>query len=434
MHFFCFKKMAQSKQDLLTALVVFVCAYFMAAIFDINEQWMEMSSEFESFELDEIPFGLAFLSMVFAWFIWRRWSEKEESEKLLRQQVDLTNERERHLARAQITALAKSKQLTLLREMTGFLMLSTTASECLSVFSKYLFKLMPSVSGSIFRANANRFSLQKAWGGVCLESHSFSPYECWACRAGKTYDSFSGVCARPCSGELVNQICLPVNISGKLSGIVTLYRKDDLDDAIQQLHFSDREDLLNLLQPACDLLGIALTNLELREKLADESSRDALTGLLNRKGFVQAATRALQSATTSSKSLSFILFDIDHFKSINDEYGHDIGDRVLVHFADVIVDNIRAEDIFCRYGGEEFLLIMPCVSIEQAYQKADELRQIVEKNSIAILNNRDVALTVSGGVSAFMNKGDTLDELIKQADMAMYEAKNSGRNTIVKSA
>lgn len=432
MHFFCFKKMAQSKQDLFTSLIVFVSAYAVASIFDINEQWMEIASEFESIELDEIPFGLAFLSMVFAWFTWRRWSEKEESEKLLRQQVDLTNEREQRLANAQIAALTKSKQLTILREMTEFLMLSDSASECLSVFSNYLFKMMPSVSGAIFLANSNAFSLQETWGEDRLESQSFLSHQCWAFRSGKTYDSSTGVCARPCSGQLVNQICLPVKISEHLRGIVALYRKDDFDTAMYKLYFSDREDLLNLLQPACDLLGIALTNIALREKLSDESNRDALTGLLNRKGFLQAATRTLQSATTSGQPLSFIMFDIDHFKRINDEYGHDIGDSVLVSFADIIIANTRAEDVFCRYGGEEFLLIMPGVSLEQAFQKGDELRQIVMQTSILVLNKREVALTVSGGVSGYMNEGETLGELIKKADIAMYEAKNAGRNTISK--
>ena len=434
MYFFCFSKMTQSKQDLWVALIVFIVAYGGASVFDINEQWMEMSSQYESFELDEIPFGLAFLSMVFAWFIWRRWSEKEESEKLLRQQVGLTHEREQRLANAQIAALTKSKQLTVLREMTEFLMLSDNESECLSVFSKYLCKMMPSISGSVFLANSNTFSLQQTWGNDRLVSQSFLTHQCWAFRSGKTYDSSTGVCSRPCSVQLVNQICLPVKISQGLRGILTLYRTDDLDNAIHELYFSNRDDLLNLLQPACDLLGIALTNIALREKLSDESNRDSLTGLLNRKGFMQAATRALHSATTSLQPLSFIMFDIDHFKNINDEYGHDIGDQVLVSFTDVVLVNIRAEDIFCRYGGEEFLLIMPGVSLETAFKKADELRQIVMQTPILIRSKQRITLTVSGGVSSFMGKGEALDGLIKKADVALYEAKNSGRNAISKSA
>lgn len=418
----------------MIAIIVFIVAYVVASIFDINEQWMEMSSEYESIELDEIPFGLAFLSMVFAWFSWRRWSEKEESEKLLRQQVGLTHEREQRLESAQISALTKSKQLTVLREMTEFLMLSDDESECLSVFSKYLCKMMPSISGSVFLANSNTYSLRQAWGSESLVNHSFLSHQCWAFRSSKTYDSSAEVCSRPCSEQLVNQICLPVKISDGLSGMVILYRKDGLDNAIHQLYFSDRDDLLNLLQPACDLLGIALTNIALREKLSDESSRDSLTGLLNRKGFMQAATRALHSATTSMQPLSFIMFDIDHFKNINDEYGHDIGDRVLVSFADVVAANIRAEDIFCRYGGEEFLLIMPGVSLERAFKKADELRQIVMQTPILVRGKQGITLTVSGGVTSFMGKGETLDGLIKNADVAMYEAKSSGRNAIFKSA
>jgi diguanylate cyclase (GGDEF)-like protein len=420
----------QSKQDIATALIVFVIAYAVASFFDINEQWMEISEEYEAFELDEIPFGLAFLSMVFAWFTWRRWSEKEESEKQLRAQINLTSQREKRLAIVQTATITKSKQLTLLREMTEFLMLSDSSSECFSIFSNYLSKLLPTVSGSVFFEKSNNFTPQHFWGKEAIVNVPFSSKDCWAFRTGRTYDSHAGICSRSCSAGPTDQLCVPIKSADKLRGMVTIYCGSGLDEALADLYFENRDDLLNLLQPACDLLGIALSNIALRERLSDESNRDVLTGLLNRKGVIQAATRELQNSVSVNKPLSFMMFDIDHFKKVNDQYGHDIGDAVLVSLSSIISENIRAEDICCRYGGEEFLLIMPNSTIEQAFQKSEELRQIIQSTSIAVDNKVDIHITFSGGIACFPSDGDTLRELIKKADIALYESKKMGRNRI----
>ena len=424
------EKIPQSKQDMFTALIVFVIAYSVAAFFDINEQWMEIAEEYESFELDEIPFGLAFLAMVFAWFTWRRWSEKEESEKQLKEQIGLTREREKRLSTVQAATITKSKQLTLLREMTEFLMLSDSSAECFSVFSNYLSKLLPNVSGAVFFEKSNNCSLQHCWGGDATVNMPFSSKDCWALRTGKTYDSYAGICSHPCAARSVDQLCVPIKSSDKLHGILTLYRESCFDDALAELYFANRDELLDLLQPACDLLGIALSNIALRERLSDESNRDVLTGLLNRKGFVQAATREMKNALASQEKMSFMMFDIDHFKKVNDQYGHDVGDVVLVYFSDIISNNIRAEDILCRYGGEEFLLIMPNTTINFAYQKSEELRLAVQEALIPAQSGVDISITFSGGLSCFPEEGQTLRELIKTADVALYDAKRMGRNKI----
>jgi diguanylate cyclase (GGDEF)-like protein len=212
--------------------------------------------------------------------------------------------------------------------------------------------------------------------------------------------------------------------------MVAIYCESGLDEALAGLYFDNRDELLNLLHPACDLLGIALSNIALRERLADESNRDVLTGLLNRKGFIQAATRELQNSLTVQKPMSFIMFDIDHFKQVNDQYGHDIGDEVLVSFSNILSENIRAEDILCRYGGEEFLLIMPNSNAEQAFQKSEELRQIVQSASIVVDSKVNIHITFSGGIACFPDEGETLRELIKKADIALYESKRMGRNKI----
>lgn len=162
-----------------------------------------------------------------------------------------------------------------------------------------------------------------------------------------------------------------------------------------------------------------------RERLTELSHTDRLTGIANRQYLYEQALLELARADRYGYPVSAILFDIDHFKSFNDEYGHAEGDRVLAETAKLVSGIIRATDIFARWGGEEFIILLSHCGKEEAIKTAEKIREKVA--AAAISPHR--AVTISLGVAAFI-LGDTLDSMINRADFAMYEAKRSGRNCV----
>ena len=171
--------------------------------------------------------------------------------------------------------------------------------------------------------------------------------------------------------------------------------------------------------------------IETREDLHALTLRDPLTNLFNRRYMEEALDQEIQRATRNNNPLGIIMIDIDHFKEINDTHGHEAGDVVLKTLADFLSDNIRAGDIACRYGGEEFLLIFPDAPLKATRQRADNLREAVNALEITMANDRFRTPTMSFGVAAFPRDGSTRQALLRAADAALYRAKNSGRNRVV---
>ncbi|NNE41107.1 MAG: PleD family two-component system response regulator [Marinicaulis sp.] len=164
---------------------------------------------------------------------------------------------------------------------------------------------------------------------------------------------------------------------------------------------------------------------------------DQLTGLYNRRYLASHLSAMFDRAFWTGRSLAVMVLDIDHFKSINDTHGHDVGDKVLVEFADTVSKSVRGIDLACRYGGEEFLVAMPDTDMAFASVVAERLRQEVEGNKIVVNSGRDeISVTVSIGIASTENgpEEDTAQKLIKRADEALYSAKESGRNKVVESA
>ncbi|HEX5622867.1 MAG TPA: diguanylate cyclase, partial [Sulfuricurvum sp.] len=166
---------------------------------------------------------------------------------------------------------------------------------------------------------------------------------------------------------------------------------------------------------------------KLERELEQLASTDKLTSLLNRTRFDDMAKREITYAQRYHTPLSVILFDVDHFKTVNDRYGHDAGDKVLVEIAKIGAETLRDSDIFLRWGGEEFLILLPQTTQEQACLLANRLREKIEKYPFEC-----GTVTVSGGVAQYQNV-ELISDLIKRADIALYEAKSDGRNRIVRS-
>ncbi|MCI0510597.1 diguanylate cyclase [Chromohalobacter marismortui] len=184
-------------------------------------------------------------------------------------------------------------------------------------------------------------------------------------------------------------------------------------------------------QGVAEDIALSLSNVRLREQLEEASIRDALTGLYNRRFLDETLTRELARAERQPGPLSVLMLDIDHFKPINDEHGHAFGDKALIEVAELLGDNVRRGDIICRYGGEEFVIIMPGAGLAAAQQRGEHLRQQVATLDIAAGNGKPIHVTVSLGLACYPQHGEHTDSLLHHADMALYEAKQRGRNRLI---
>jgi diguanylate cyclase (GGDEF)-like protein/PAS domain S-box-containing protein len=167
----------------------------------------------------------------------------------------------------------------------------------------------------------------------------------------------------------------------------------------------------------------------LQEQLREQAIRDVLTGLFNRRYLDEVLERELSRAMREGHPLTVMMLDIDHFKKLNDTYGHQAGDEVLKALGNMLRQNARTEDIPCRYGGEEFLLVLPNMSLADARVRAEQWRAKFEALHI-VFGQFSMAGTLSIGIATFPGHGRTRDELIEAADRALYAAKHGGRNRV----
>jgi diguanylate cyclase (GGDEF)-like protein/PAS domain S-box-containing protein len=214
-------------------------------------------------------------------------------------------------------------------------------------------------------------------------------------------------------------------------------RKDggiiDVEVYARRMEVGDQPVVLSMMMDITERARIERELQRLQEKLREESTHDALTGLYNRRYLGDALGRELVLAEREGHSVSVILGDLDFFKRVNDEHGHAAGDAVLRAFADRMKRHARGSDVCCRWGGEEFLLVLPRMDIGSAAHRAEELRMAMEMTPVE-LPAGSISITVSLGVAAFPADGTSADALIAAADNALYAAKAAGRNRVVASA
>lgn len=196
---------------------------------------------------------------------------------------------------------------------------------------------------------------------------------------------------------------------------------------------NEEQDLYYLLFGTLTLLtiavGITLYIYKLNRTIKEQAIRDPLTNVYNRHYLNETLPRELARAQRELSELSIVMLDLDHFKTINDTYGHSAGDQVLKNIATCITSYIRQNDFVSRFGGEEFIIVMPGMPADQAYARMEGCRKEIE-NTIISYNNHKISITVSGGIASCTTYHETKDELIKTADDALYESKKNGRNQI----
>jgi len=217
--------------------------------------------------------------------------------------------------------------------------------------------------------------------------------------------------------------CLPLFTGGAAVGTVLTVKKEK--------GYWDNEETSRLLSTYVGLASSALDNVRLISLTKHAAITDALTGIYNRRFFVETLEKQVSLAKRHKEPLSLLIADLDHFKNLNDTYGHTAGDHALQQVSIILKDSIRESDTLCRYGGEEFAIIMPKTGITDALEKADKIRQYVESTNFdTIAPGKSLKITISIGVASSPDDGAGYDTLVDAADSALYKAKRNGRNRV----
>jgi diguanylate cyclase (GGDEF)-like protein len=200
--------------------------------------------------------------------------------------------------------------------------------------------------------------------------------------------------------------------------------------AVKKGEHQDRERQLGLM--VGEAIKLSLSNLKLREKLREQATRDPLTGLFNRRHLEDSLSRELHRARRGKSPLCIAMLDLDHFKNFNDTFGHQAGDLLLRELGQVLREKLRKSDIACRYGGEEFVIVMPDSSLADTCQRVEEIRTLVKKLEIRYGEQLLGTITISAGIAGTREHGGiTMREFLNAADTALYAAKQAGRDRVV---
>jgi len=325
----------------------------------------------------------------------------------------------------------RNQEITLLGRMNDFLQSSTTEAEAYAVISDTVTQLFPGDSGAVFVLNASRDLMEAAaaWGPLPPARRAFAPNECWAHRRGQVHLAVGHEQRCPHVGDGENaSICLPLLAQGETLGILHLLDGTPRAGEADALRAAAKDKLAKIL---ADNIGLGIANLKLRETMRNQSIRDPLTGLFNRRYMEEALALEMHRSRRNAAPLAVIMIDIDHFKQFNDDFGHDGGDAILRALGEFLRKHVRGSDIACRYGGEEFTLILSPSTAEGARLRAEKIRADAERLSISHAGRDLGAITLSLGVAVFPGQGTDGATIVKAADVALYEAKSAGRNRVV---
>jgi diguanylate cyclase (GGDEF)-like protein len=289
-------------------------------------------------------------------------------------------------------------------------------------------RLLHGTSGCLYIIDNSRQSVEvvSSWG-VANADHFSPPDSCCALRSGQPRWRQPEVSEIHCGhffGVAPERYhCRPIVAHGNTIGI--LFVQCESESMVREVN--NRMDAMRQL---IQITALAIASLNLRTKLENQSIRDSLTGLFNRHFMQISLEREMVRAHRRKQIMSVMMLDVDHFKRFNDTHGHAAGDAVLKAFAEVFKNNIRAEDIACRYGGEEFTIILPDTTVKGACDRAESIVTAVNELKVHAGENTFDGLGISIGVAFYPGDGDTCEELLQRADSALYDAKRNGRNQV----
>ena len=316
-------------------------------------------------------------------------------------------------------ARRQTAEITQINELGTLLQACASREEAFSVIPERLERLLPGASGtlSILNVARTRAEVVAEWG---VRDHSSTQSE-----PGDELASRKEHSPEPGS------ISIPLIARDEAIGVLFFQDKDRFSAAPLLSHSNERARVRQLASALAEHIALTISNLDLRAALQTQAIRDPLTGLYNRRYMQEALERELHRARRRERPLSVMMLDIDHFKRYNDTFGHAAGDDALRLVAETLMSSIRAEDLACRYGGEEFVVILPECALPQAALRAEEVRTRLRELYVERPGELPEVVTVSIGVAGFQETTGKIDLLLKFADEALYRAKHEGRDRVI---
>jgi len=327
--------------------------------------------------------------------------------------------------------------MTLLNEMGDLLQCCGTMQEAFEVVTQSLRKLFSaSTAGAVFLFRSSRDSAESKvdWGRLPVSEPVFAPGQCWSLRRGQPHWSeipgHTVVCPHLKNPVPASYLCVPMVAQGETLGVLHVqYNRSESAKGTEAFE-SLQESQQRLALAVSAQIALSLASLQLRETLRDQSLRDPLTQLFNRRFLQESLHRELQRARRKNHPLTVALLDLDHFKRFNDTFGHEAGDVVLRALAELLVSHFRGEDVVCRYGGEEFALILPESAAQDGGKRAEQFRALVKQLRIPFQGKLLEQLSVSIGIAAFPEHATGPEELLRVADSCLYQSKSGGRDRV----
>ena len=321
----------------------------------------------------------------------------------------------------------RTHEMTLLNDMGDILRACLTTEEAYNVIVRVAQQIFPVQVGALYVIAPSRNLVESVavWGDTSLAERTFTPHECWALRRGRTHwvENFNAglICRHIHQPSSSGYLCIPMMAQSEALGILHLMQPENvqLTETKQRMAVTMSEHI-----------AMALSNLRLHETLRSQSIRDPLTGLFNRRFMEESLELEIRRAARNQRPLGMIMMDLDHFKYFNDNFGHEAGDLLLKELGALLKNNIRGEDIACRYGGEEFTLILPEGTGSVTRQRAEFFKEAIQRLDVHYKNQPLGRLTASMGVAVFPDHGRTAQALIEAADKALYRSKNAGRDCV----
>ncbi|MEM8663439.1 MAG: diguanylate cyclase [Pseudomonadota bacterium] len=355
---------------------------------------------------------------------------------------DITERRrERMIVDAARKREAKTRrERRLLREISEWLYASQTLEELCRIVELGMASLLPFGPGClyIFRNSKNQLESAAMWGGA-KPSYDMHPSACWAMRRGRPHiyglHSINLRCDHESGDTPHASCCLPLLANGDTLGMLHIHF-NDISPALPGRDVApevaaELEERRQLAVMCSEQIGLAIANVRLRNELQTQSTRDVLTGLCNRRWFLEAAHTALQECIYKKEPLTLISLDADHFKKVNDSFGHATGDMTLRMLAGVMSETVGEHGTACRIGGEEFTIMLPRMGTDEANEMAEKILERVRQRTRSSKDNHLPPITVSAGISTAPDHATELQHLIEAADRALYKAKRTGRDKVV---
>ncbi len=333
--------------------------------------------------------------------------------------------------RASVAELQRrDEEMKSLIRLNDLLQSCTTQAEAYQVVGLMANELFAGDSGglAISHGRDQHSETVVRWGNEAALKSRFSLEDCWAIRRGQLHEVIDPqvdlLCHHFVHQPQTGYLCVPLMVQGEITGLLCLL----LAAAGSDKHRVSQQQLAVTVG---ETIKLSLSNLRLREKLREEAIHDPLTGLCNRRYLEENLARELHRARRRNSPLCVAMLDLDQFKHLNDTFGHDAGDSLLCQLGQMLSEKLRKSDIACRYGGDEFVLVLPDSSLSDAQRRVEQIRVLVKELQIRRGGPPLDTITVSAGVAGAPEHGSTAAELLQAADNAMYTSKQAGRDRVV---